>query len=122
MPRAVRVLIVDDQKDFRFVVRRLLEDGVCEVVGEAADGLEAIEQARELKPDVIVMDYKMPRLDGLEASRMIKAELPHIDIIMFTSSPHPGEAEMKARGATAYFEKSEIDELVTALEGWPIGP
>jgi RNA polymerase sigma factor (sigma-70 family) len=68
----VRVLIADDQTLVRAGFRKILEaDGEIEVVGEAADGLEAVEAARALAPDVVLMDIRMPRLDGLEATRQL---------------------------------------------------
>jgi RNA polymerase sigma factor (sigma-70 family) len=72
---SVRVLIADDQTLVRAGFRRILEaDAEIEVVGEAADGLEAVEAARALAPDVVLMDIRMPRLDGLEATRQLAGE------------------------------------------------
>ena len=71
------IIIADDDQAFRSVLKRLLEkERELSVVGEAADGLEAIDRARALSPDIILMDLAMPRLNGLEATRIIKTERP----------------------------------------------
>ncbi|NLE76960.1 MAG: response regulator transcription factor, partial [Chloroflexi bacterium] len=81
----IRVLLVDDHRILREGLRSLLErqEGI-EVVGEAADGLEAIAKVRELQPDVVVMDIAMPNMDGLEATAMIKGEHPQVHILVLT--------------------------------------
>jgi DNA-binding NarL/FixJ family response regulator len=82
----IRVLIVDDHTLFRQGVREMLEqEADLEVVGEAATGREALDQARALMPDVVLMDIKMPDLDGVTASRTLHREMPHIGIIFVTS-------------------------------------
>ena len=81
----VNILIVDDHTLFRTGVRKMLEaEGDMRVVGEAATGREALEQARELLPDVILMDIRMPDLDGVKAARVLHREMPHVGIIFVT--------------------------------------
>ena len=81
----VNILIVDDHTLFRTGVRKMLEaEGDMCVVGEAATGREALEQARELVPDVILMDIRMPDLDGVKAARVLHREMPHVGIIFVT--------------------------------------
>ncbi|MDP2660740.1 MAG: response regulator transcription factor, partial [Dehalococcoidia bacterium] len=78
----ISVLLVDDHALFRDGLVSLLsmQDDI-EVAGVASDGLEALEKARDLVPDLILMDVKMPRCNGLEATRLIKEEMPHIRIV-----------------------------------------
>jgi PAS domain S-box-containing protein len=115
----LRILIVDDHELVRRGVRSLLLNRAdVDICGEATDGQEAIEKAQELRPDIIVMDISMPRVNGLEATRIIVQVLPHTKIIML--SQHDIPAMMKnafSVGAHAYVVKSAIsDQLITALE------
>jgi DNA-binding NarL/FixJ family response regulator len=81
----VNILIVDDHTLFRTGVRKMLEaEGDMRVVGEAATGQEAVEQARKLMPDIILMDIRMPDLDGVKAARILHREMPHVGIIFVT--------------------------------------
>lgn len=113
-----RVLIVDDHALWRHGVAALLgsrED--IEVVGEAADGGEAIEKVREVMPDVVLMDIKMPRVDGLAAARRLKEEMPYVRIIMLTVSETDEDLfEAIKVGAQGYLLKNvDPDQLITAI-------
>jgi DNA-binding NarL/FixJ family response regulator len=80
-----RVLVVDDQELVRAGFRMILERGGLDVVGEAVDGVEAVQLAEELGPEVILMDVRMPRLDGIEATRRIVASRPGTRIVALTT-------------------------------------
>lgn len=118
----IRVLVADDHTLVRQgLVRLLAESGECEVVGEAADGIEAVEKAVEFEPDVVVLDISMPRLGGIEAVRRIHGELPETKILALTV--HDEEEYvlyMVKAGASGYLVKdsaaSDLLEAVRALQ------
>lgn len=103
----MRVLIADDHALFRDGVASLLKAWRMDVVGQASDGLEALEQARTVRPDLILMDIKMPRCNGLEATRLIKAEMPDTKIVMVTVSDEEEDLfEAIKSGAEGYVLKN----------------
>jgi DNA-binding NarL/FixJ family response regulator len=103
----MRILLVDDHGLFIEGLRNLLQAGGYEVVGAAYDGLEALQLARELQPDLILMDIRMPNLDGLKATRLIKSEIPNIQIIMLTTSAEDSDLfEALKSGASGYLLKN----------------
>ena len=106
-PAGVRVLLVDDHSLYLEGLRNLLAARGFQVVGAASDGIEAQEQAAALRPDLILMDVQMPRCDGVEATRLIKARHPEIKIVMLTMAAE-GEVLFDAlkAGASGYLLKS----------------
>jgi DNA-binding NarL/FixJ family response regulator len=104
----MRVLLVDDHPLLLDGLRTLLEGRGVEVAGVARNGLEALDQARALAPDVILMDIQMPLLDGLAATRLIKAEMPDVRIVMLTMSGQENDLfEAIKSGACGYLLKSQ---------------
>ncbi len=102
----MRVLLVDDHALFLEGLRNLLVSEGVEVVGQARDGLEALAEARRLRPDVILMDVQMPRCDGLAATRLVKAEMPECKIVMLTMSEDEQDLfEAVKSGASGYLLK-----------------
>ena len=101
-----RVLIVDDNPALRREIRRQLESAGLEVCGEASDGIEGLEKAREVRPDLVILDVAMPRLNGIDAARELRKVQPklpvilhtlHADIIRSQGLPE-GVAEVVAKG------------------------
>ena len=114
-----RILIADDHEIFRKGLRSLVESAPgWEVCGEAANGAEAVELAWRLAPDVIVMDIGMPYVNGLEATKQIRKQLPHIRVLILSQhdSSRMLTAAMEA-GASAYVTKAQAaHHLLVALE------
>ena len=118
MSQQTSILLVDDHAMLRKGLRVLIEqEENLRVIGEAADGREAIDQARQLQPDVVVMDINMPHLNGIEATRQILAESPQTRILAL--SIHSGKRyveEMLEAGVAGYLLKeSAPEELITAI-------
>jgi len=107
----MRVLLVDDHPLFLDGLKNLLSGRGVQVAATARDGLEALEKVRRERPDVILMDIQMPRCDGLAATRLIKAELPQIKIVMLTMSGEDDDLfEAIKSGASGYLLKTQDTE------------
>jgi len=121
----IRVLIVDDHTVVREGLSSLLSSKryAIDVVGEAADGVEAVVKARRLRPDVILMDMVMPRMDGLQAIREIRSEQPDARILILTSFDDDAVImEALKAGALGYMRKdATADELVQAIRSTHLG-
>ena len=114
----IKILLADDHQIVRFGLHALLEsEPDFKVVGEARDGLEAVQLVEQCSPDVVILDLMMPRLNGIEAARQIHAQFPNIRIVilsMFDSEAYVVEA--LGGGADAYvLKQSTIEDLVTAV-------
>ncbi len=114
----MKVLIADDNRLMLEGLQTLLKVHGIEVAGQAKDGFEAVALARQLKPDVILMDIRMPGRDGLEATRLIKAEMPEARIVILTTSIEDQDLfEAVKSGACGYLHKSmDIEKLVEAID------
>ena len=115
----MRVLIADDHGLFRDGLRSLLEARGVEVVGEARNGREAVDLARERRPDIVLMDLTMPELNGLEATRLISAQYPEIKVVVVTASEDDANLfEAIKSGAQGYiFKNLESGPFFTLLNG-----
>ncbi len=116
-----RILIADDEPQIRHLIRKLLERHKgWDVCGEASDGLEAIEKAGALEPDLVLLDISMPNLDGLSAAPRIMEASPQTGVLVLTLHQSLDMARMAASaGAAAYVAKSVASrELVPAIEAY----
>ena len=114
---ARRVLIVDDNPHIRFLTRVTIESDSLEVVGEATNGAEAIAVAEELLPDAVVLDLRMPLMDGIEAARILRYRFPELQIIVMSGSDDPVLAkQISASGADLAIDKDKLEDLVIHLD------
>ena len=114
---AKKILIVDDSSVIREAIRALLQGQPdLEICGEAVDGLDAVEKTRELKPDLILLDLAMPKLNGAAAASAIRRAAPKLPIILFTMYEESAEALAKAVGVDVVLSKSDgIGKLVNRV-------
>ena len=123
------ILIVDDDPNIRRHTRRFLErETPYSVCGEAVDGLDAIGKALELRPDLIILDMSMPRMNGLQAARILKTMMSEVPVILFTL--HAGAillSEVQSAGVSSVVSKSDgfdglrrqVDSLLESVKGFP---
>jgi two-component system invasion response regulator UvrY len=120
----IKVLVADDHHLVRTSIARMLnEEEGLQVIGEAADGEEAISQSRALRPDIILMDIRMPGIGGLEATRKIVRGMPDIKVVVLTAYLEETFAQrLLDAGASGFISKgSELDEMVRAIRTVHVG-
>ena len=119
----MRVLLAEDHAIVRQGTRLYLESVDVEVVGEATNGREAVEMARELRPDVVIMDIRLPELTGVEATRRIRHELDDVRVLVLTAYDEPAYVHaLLDAGADGFVLKTaELSQLYRALEEVAIG-
>lgn len=112
--KKIKVLLVDDYRMMRECLRKMLDEHDDIVIsGEASDGKEAFMMAREICPDIVLMDINMPVMDGIESTRLITQELSQICVIgVSMNNEETIIKEMKSAGASAYLQKSEAFDLL----------
>ena len=115
----MNILIADDHALFRDSLRSLLEARGLNVIGEARNGREAVDLARRLKPDIVLMDLSMPEMDGLSATRLISADQQEVKVVILTASDEDAKLfEAIKSGAQGYLLKNlESEEFFALLEG-----
>jgi two-component system, chemotaxis family, chemotaxis protein CheY len=119
--RAPRVLVVDDNPAMRRVLRGLLEDAGMQVVAEAADGLEGVTQSDAVQPDVVLVDWRMPHLDGIQATARIRQRLPQVQVVMFSSAVGPDQATWLGRSGPAPSWPRALHPSSSVPPCWPPG-
>jgi DNA-binding NarL/FixJ family response regulator len=119
----IRVLLAEDHALFRHGLRELLDAAGLAVIGEASDGVNAVRLTRELRPDVVVMDLNMPRMDGIDAtSEIMKAEKPPVVLVLTVSTTGDDVLDAIAAGAAGYLLKdAEAAEIVSAVQNASAG-
>ncbi|MFG6496453.1 response regulator transcription factor [Fictibacillus sp. UD] len=123
MTQPVRILLVDDHLLAREGVKELLENQKeFVIVGEAANGIQAIEKTKELLPDLVLMDISMPKMNGLDATKAIKQQFPNIKVVMMTVSYDITDwFEALKRGAQGYLLKNlNTDDLLNGLKAYSL--
>jgi DNA-binding NarL/FixJ family response regulator len=112
----IRVVLVDDHPGFRWITRRLLTlDPEVEVVGEAGNGVEALDVVAQVQPDVVLMDVQMPLLDGIATTRRLRVTCPDVQIVLFTASDDGAALDGVRAGAVRYLCKTTRQEELVAV-------
>jgi DNA-binding NarL/FixJ family response regulator len=116
---SVRIVLVEDNEVFRDALELLLgmRDDV-EIVASVGDGLAAVSAAKKLRPDVVLMDYRMPALDGIQATAQIVAEAPEVAVVALTASADAAEREalLEAGAVACLMKDQELDVIVAAIQ------
>jgi DNA-binding NarL/FixJ family response regulator len=123
MNDTLRVLIVDDEPIVRGMLNEVLDDAGFDVVGQASDGVEGVALARSSRPDAILLDVRMPKLDGLAAGRQIRETDGDVRLVFFSAYDDPAlKQEAHAVGASTFLVKGcPLTDIVDALNGHDSG-
>src|SRR5258708_8975973 len=115
-----RILVIDDGDSVRDIIGIFFENAGFEVCGEAADGVEGIEQAKKLKPDLIVLDLAMPRMNGAETASVLSTTMPDVPVVLLTLYQNMvGPSLSAAIGVKAVLDKTEgLDKLVPSFHSF----
>ena len=114
--RGKRILIVDDGDSVRDIIRIFLEMKGFEVCGEAADGVEGIEKAGATKPDLVILDLAMPRMNGVQAAEVLSRTMPHLPVVLLTMYENFLGNSLALTGITAVVSKTDgMDKLVACV-------
>lgn len=121
--QSIRVMIADDHEFVRLGLRAVLEESGIEIVGECKDGVEAVQNATRVKPDILLLDLRMPEMGGVEACKLIHQAAPDIKIVVLTSFSDDDEVfGALSAGAVAYLMKDiSPDNLVRTVKGVAAG-
>ena len=112
----MRLVVADDLPGARLLVRAVAESLGYDVVGEAVDGEEACEAVMWLEPDVVVMDWQMPRMDGLQATRVLLERMPELKVVAYSAIDGAAIGELfRAAGAVAHVGKGDVIQLESVL-------
>jgi len=123
MPRSI--FIVDDSSDIRAGIRRQLEVSGFEICGEAGDGIDALDKLSRLRPDLIILDMSMPRMNGVDAARQLKHMCPNVPVILYTAFADVfRRKEALPEGVSEIVAKGEnlLDRVVRSLGTTPPSP
>lgn len=115
----MKVLVVDDNEDSRFLLRKRLDQKrQFQIVGEASDGFEALSRVEELGPDIVIMDVRMPQMNGVEATKLIKERFPTVSVLAYSAFGDLNQMEaMREAGAVGYVLKdAPAEELIMRLQ------